>query len=325
VAVLSVDSLKVSFHLRNKVTHAVRGISFDVHDGEILGIVGESGSGKSVSVLSLLRLLPEPPARIEGNALFRGTNLLQSDQATIRSIRGNQISMVFQDPGTSLNPYMRISDQLIEPLLMHRNMKKPDALNVAVQLLQEVGIDNALERITAYPHEFSGGMQQRVMIAMALVTQPEILIADEPTTALDVTIQAQILRLLKNLQKKHGMSIIFITHDLGVVAQLCDRVVVMYAGCLLESAATHDLYKTTSHPYTKALIESLPSVHRSKETLKTIPGTPPDLATQLKGCPFAPRCSFTAPQCETDTIHLAEVHPGHYSACIRYTQGDIRL
>ena len=257
---LEVTDLRTYFHTRRGVYRAVDGISFSLEKGETLGIVGESGSGKSVTCSTLLGLIPQPPGRIEsGRAMFDGTDLLHCSPAELRGIRGQRIAMIFQDPMTSLNPYLRISEQLIEPLLIHEKISQADALARGLAMLEAVGIPDAARRLHGYPHEFSGGMRQRVMIAMALITKPDLLIADEPTTALDVTVQAQILELLKKLQRELGMAVIFVTHDLAVVSGLCDRVQVMYAGRIVESSDTRTLFRAPQHPYTKALQRCIPA------------------------------------------------------------------
>ncbi len=279
---LSVNDLRTYFHTRSGVYRAVDGVSFDLERGETLGIVGESGSGKSVTCYSLMGLVPQPPGRIEsGEAIFDGVNLLRCTPTQARSIRGKRISMIFQDPMTSLNPYMRISEQLIEPLLIHEKISRREARDRAIQMLEAVGIADAERRMKSYPHEFSGGMRQRVMIAMALITRPDILIADEPTTALDVTVQAQILALIKKMQGELGMAVIFITHDLAVVSGLCDRVLVMYAGRIVEHADTRTLFRAPQHPYTKALQRCIPSLQEKGRELYSIPGLPPDLSKPL--------------------------------------------
>jgi ABC-type glutathione transport system ATPase component len=279
VALLEVTDLRVSFHTRSGVYRAVNGVSFAVNPGEILGIVGESGSGKSVSCLSLLGLIPRPPGRIEGGmARFDGVDLLHATPAQLRAIRGKRIAMIFQDPMTSLNPYLRISEQLMEPLFIHEKLSRADAFARALAMLEAVGINDAARRIHSYPHEFSGGMRQRVMIAMALITKPDLLIADEPTTALDVTIQAQILALIRKLQRESGMAVLFITHDLAVVSGLCDRVQVMYAGQIVETADTRTLFRNPQHPYTKALQRCIPALQPKGRELYAIPGMPPDLS-----------------------------------------------
>ena len=279
---LSVQDLRTYFHTRSGVYRAVDGVSFHLERGETLGIVGESGSGKSVTCYSLMGLVPQPPGRIEsGTAMFDGVDLLSAPAAQLRSIRGRRISMIFQDPMTSLNPYTRVSEQIIEPLLIHEKISRPAALARALTMLEAVGIADAAKRMHSYPHEFSGGMRQRVMIAMALITKPDILIADEPTTALDVTVQAQILALIKKLQREFGMAVIFVTHDLGVVSGLCDRVQVMYAGRIMETAATRTLFRDPQHPYTKALQRCVPALQEKGRPLFTIPGLPPDLSKPI--------------------------------------------
>ncbi|HWA25468.1 MAG TPA: ABC transporter ATP-binding protein [Lacunisphaera sp.] len=276
---LEVKNLSVSFHTRSGVYRAVSDVSFQLGQGEILGIVGESGSGKSVTCSSLLGLIPQPPGRIEaGSAFFDGVDLLHCPPDRLRAIRGKRIAMIFQDPMTSLNPYLRVSEQLIEPLIIHEGTSRAAAEARALAMLEAVGINDAARRLHAYPHEFSGGMRQRVMIAMALITRPDILIADEPTTALDVTVQAQILELLKKLQRETGMAILFITHDLAVVSGFCDRVQVMYAGRIVETADTRTLFQHPRHPYTKALQRCIPALQPKGRELYAIPGLPPDLS-----------------------------------------------
>ncbi len=321
---LAVDNLRTAFHTRNGVTRAVDGVGFSLERGETLGLVGESGSGKSVTGYSLMGLVPQPPGRIEsGSALFDGVDLLRASPRESRAIRGKRIAMIFQDPMTSLNPYLRISEQLIEPLLIHEKISRRDALARALGMLEAVGINDAARRLHHYPHEFSGGMRQRVMIAMALITKPELLIADEPTTALDVTVQAQILDLIKSMQRDLGMAVIFITHDLAVVAGLCDRVQVMYAGRIVETADTRTLFHSARHPYTRALQRSIPALQPKGAELYTIPGQPPDLSKPLPGCPFAPRCEFAAEKCVTTSVQLLPVSPTHAHACLRAQLGEI--
>jgi oligopeptide transport system ATP-binding protein len=322
---LEVQDLRTSFLTRGAVFRAVDGVSFSLERGETLGLVGESGSGKSVTCTSLLRLLPSPPARIEGtHARFDGTDLLRATDAEMRAIRGKRISMIFQDPMTSLNPYLRISEQLIEPLLIHEKISRKAALDRALAMMEAVGINDAANRLHAHPHQFSGGMRQRVMIAMALITKPELLIADEPTTALDVTVQAQILELIKKLQRELGMAVIFISHDLGVVAGLCDRVMVMYAGRIVETASVTDLFREPRHPYTRALQRSIPALQPKGGELYTLPGLPPDLSKPLPGCAFAERCEFAAPACRTGSAPaLATCAPSHAHACLRAHAGEI--
>lgn len=294
--ILEVNDLKTSFHTRNGIVRAVDGVSFSVERGETLGIVGESGSGKSVSCYSLLGLIPTPPGRIEGGqALLDGkTDLLTADEKTMQGIRGKRISMIFQDPMTSLNPYLRVSTQLIEALRIHEDVTRKEALTRATMALEEVGITEASTRIQFYPHEFSGGMRQRVMIAMAMITHPDILIADEPTTALDVTVQAQILELIRERQKANNSAVILITHDLGVVAGMCDRINVMYAGKIVESGTADDIFKNAQHPYTVALQRSIPSLGSKGKPLYTIPGLPPDLSQPIPGDAFALREGITS-------------------------------
>ncbi len=321
---LEVTDLRTWFHTRSGVYRAVDGVSFSVERGETLGIVGESGSGKSVTCYSLLGLVPQPPGRIEsGRAMFDGVDLLHAPAAQLRAIRGKRIAMIFQDPMTSLNPYLRISEQLIEPLLIHEKISRADALKRGLAMLEAVGINDASRRFHQYPHEFSGGMRQRVMIAMALITKPELLIADEPTTALDVTVQAQILELIKKLQGEFGMAVIFVTHDLGVVSGLCDRVQVMYAGRIVETADTRTLFYSPKHPYTRALQRSIPSLQSKGKELYTIPGLPPDLSKPLPGCAFAPRCEFAVERCRIETPALVAVSPNHSHACLRAQAGEI--
>jgi oligopeptide transport system ATP-binding protein len=321
---LDVTDLRTYFHTRAGVYRAVDGVSFSLERGETLGLVGESGSGKSVTCYSLMGLVPQPPGRIEGGqAMFDGTDLLHAAPEKLRAIRGKRIAMIFQDPMTSLNPYLRISDQLIEPLLIHEKISKADALRRGLAMLEAVGINDASRRLHQYPHEFSGGMRQRVMIAMALITRPEILIADEPTTALDVTVQAQILELIKKLQGEFGMAVIFVTHDLGVVSGLCDRVLVMYAGRIVESADIRTLFHSPRHPYTRALQRSIPALQPKGRDLYTIPGLPPDLSKPLAGCAFAPRCEFAADRCRSETPELVAISPTHSHACLRAQAGEI--
>lgn len=314
MALLEVTQLKTWFHTREGVVRAVDGVSFEVEAGETVGIVGESGSGKSVACYSLLQLIPSPPGRIEGGqAVFEGKDLLKLNEAEIRKIRGHQIGMVFQDPMTSLNPYMRISAQLIEPLQIHLGIGKTEALERAIQELDAVGIPDAKERIHSYPHEFSGGMRQRVMIAMAMISRPKLIIADEPTTALDVTIQKQVLDLIKTRQEDLGTALIFITHDLAVVSEICDRVNVMYAGRFVEQAPVRDLFRAPRHPYTMALQKSIPALQEKGQDLYTIPGLPPDLSQPQQGCAFAPRCETATDACQSGSPpELIEAVPGHW-------------
>jgi oligopeptide transport system ATP-binding protein len=324
MALLEVENLRTYFYTRGGIVRAVNDVSFSLDQGETMGIVGESGSGKSVTCYSILGLIPKPPGKIvSGHANFDGVDLLNCSQEQLRQIRGKRISMIFQDPMTSLNPYMRISDQLVEPLKVHEKMSHPQALKRAIASLDEVGIQDAASRINLYPHQFSGGMRQRVMIAMALISRPEILIADEPTTALDVTVQAQILELIKQRQKDLGTAVIFVTHDLGVVASFCKDVNVMYAGRIVESAATDEIFAQPSHPYTAALQQSIPALHRKGERLFTIPGLPPDLTVEFPGCSFAARCAHAINRCKEQGTGLVDVAQGHKTSCTRFQRGEI--
>jgi oligopeptide transport system ATP-binding protein len=314
--ILSVSQLVTQFRTSEGIVHAVNGLSFQLHQDEILGVVGESGCGKSVTMLSILRLIHQPPARIlSGEALFQGQDLLKMNSGEIRNVRGRQISMVFQDPLTCLNPVLTVGLQLTEPLHEHMGMKTSAAQDRAVELLQMVGIPIPKSRLKDYPHQLSGGMRQRVMIAMALACMPKILIADEPTTALDVTVQAQIIRLVKQLHKDLGMAIIWITHDLGVVAGLADRVIVMYAGTIFEEAPVQELYDNSQHPYTIGLLGSLPRMDLDVEKLPNIKGSPPNLLQPLRGCPFAPRCLFAFQRCELEIPPLMMTQETHAVAC----------
>lgn len=313
---LDVSNLTTRFHTRNGIVRAVEDVSFSVEKGQTVGIVGESGSGKSVTCYSLIGLIPQPPGRIHaGTAMFDGKDLLTSSEKELRSIRGKRISMIFQDPMTSLNPYLRISDQLTEPLILHEGLKGKPALHRAIDALAEVGIPDPEKRILSYPHEFSGGMRQRVMIAMALITRPELLICDEPTTALDVTVQKQVLDLIKDRQEKLGTAVVLITHDLAVVHQTCDDVNVMYAGRIVERAETKALFSKPMHAYTRALMKSIPATHAKGETLYTIPGIPPDLSDPPPGCAFHARNTLgDASLCNVESPPpLAELAPGHYA------------
>ncbi|MFN2136369.1 MAG: ABC transporter ATP-binding protein [Candidatus Promineifilaceae bacterium] len=306
---LDVENLQTEFHTAEGVVKAVNGISYTVREGEILGIVGESGSGKSVSVLSLLQLLPQPPALIKGGkAVFTGRDLLKMSDEQIRSVRGNEIAIIFQDPMTSLNPIMKIGKQIGEALQLHMGMNEARARQRTIELLNHVGIPMAEQRVDQYPHQLSGGMRQRVMIALGLSCNPRLLIADEPTTALDVTIQAQIIALVRGLQEETGMAVIWITHDLGVVAGLADNVMVMYGGQVVEYAAVDDLFENPRHPYTIGLLASLPEIDADDPAeLQTIRGTPPDLTKLPPGCPFAPRCDFVIEKCLTQNPPLMPI------------------
>jgi len=316
VALLEVHDLKTRFYTDDGVVKAVNGVSWEVNEGETLGIVGESGCGKSVSVLSILRLIPQPPGKIEGGkVLFEGEDLMKLKDNEMRNIRGNKMAMVFQDPMTSLNPVLTINQQISEALMLHMGMNKKEARERTAELLKLVQIPEAEDRLDDYPHQFSGGMRQRAMIAMGLSCNPQVLIADEPTTALDVTIQAQIIELMKELRDEIGMAIIWITHDLGIIAGIADRVVVMYAGFIIESADVKDLYGDPRHPYTLGLLGSVPRLDmKEKEQLTPIFGLPPDLIDLPSGCPFAARCEYRIDRCVERPI-LRTVAPGHEVAC----------
>lgn len=315
--ILDVKDLETVFFTRDGIVRAVNGISFSLEEGETLGIVGESGCGKSVSALSLLRLIPSPPGKIiNGTALYVNRDLLKLSDEEIRQLRGAQISMIFQDPMTSFNPVLTIGRQIAEPLEIHRGMSKTEALERAAELLSMVGIPNAEDRLGDYPHQFSGGMRQRAMIAMALSCTPQILIADEPTTALDVTIQAQILDLVKRLRDQLGMSMIWITHDLGIIAGLADRVAVMYGGYIIEEAPVKELFRNPQHPYTRGLLGSLPKITESNgNRLTSIEGLPPVLYQKPKMCPFAPRCAYAIERSWNENPPLETVAPNHKVAC----------
>jgi oligopeptide transport system ATP-binding protein len=314
---LSVRDLRTYFETEDGTVKAVDGISFDLKRGETLGIVGESGSGKSVTNLSVIRLIQSPPGRIvSGEVLFHGEDILSLPAEEERRIRGKRISMIFQDPMTSLNPFMRISRQLMEITQLHLGHTKEQAYEHAVKMLETVGIPEARARADSYPHEFSGGMRQRVMIAMALSCEPELLIADEPTTALDVTIQAQILELIRKLKEKTGTSVILITHDLGVVAGMTDDIIVMYAGKIFERAPTRELFAAPGNPYTKALLKSVPDpAHEEGTDLYQIPGLPPDVAHLPPGCPFAPRCFRVEEVCRREFPPFVQLNAEHFSLC----------
>ncbi len=316
-ALLEVKGLTTQFFTQDGVVHAVNGISYQLNEGETIAIVGESGSGKSVGDMSLLRLIPEPPGKIiAGEVWFQDRDLLQISDDEIRQIRGKHIAMIFQDPMTSLNPVLTIGHQIMEPLQLHLGMDKNQARKRAVELLEMVGIPGAATRLDAYPHQFSGGMRQRVMIAMGLACNPQVLIADEPTTALDVTIQAQIVELVKSLKEQIGMAIIWITHDLGVVAGLAERVLVMYAGQIVEEAEVHELYKEPHHPYTIGLLRSVPRLDMGKsKRLIPIEGLPPDLIDLPPGCPFAPRCEYRTEKCLEENPPTESISPTRRVAC----------
>jgi oligopeptide transport system ATP-binding protein len=315
--ILSVTDLRTYFQTEDGVVKAVDGISFELKKGETLGIVGESGSGKSVTNLSVMRLIPQPPGKVvSGDIIFDGIDVRAQPIEEMRKIRGKRMAMIFQDPMTSLNPFLKISTQLTEVTRLHLGHSKAEAYKHAVEMLKTVGIPAPEKRIDNYPHEFSGGMRQRVMIAMALSCEPELLIADEPTTALDVTIQAQILELIKELRTKLGTSVILITHDLGVVAGMTDKILVMYAGKVFESAPTVELFKNPANPYTKGLLKSVPDpAHEEGTPLYQIPGLPPDVANLPPGCPFEERCERAESICKTEFPPFVQINEKHHSLC----------
>jgi oligopeptide transport system ATP-binding protein len=318
---LEVKNLKTRFHTEDGIVHAVNGVSYPMEESEILGIVGESGCGKSVHALSIMRLIPIPPGEIAGGEVhFIGRDLIKLSESAMRQVRGRDIAMVFQDPMTSLNPVYTVGFQIEEALMLHLNMDKKQARERAGELLDMVGISGARQRLDNYPHQFSGGMRQRAMIAMALSCNPKLLIADEPTTALDVTIQAQIIDLVKRLQEELGMAIMWITHDLGVVAEMAHRINVMYAGYIIERGQVRDIYKRTRHPYTMGLLGSLPRLDEAPGTkLISIPGLPPDLIDLPEGCPFYARCTYRVDQCKEEMPTLEETDGiDHTVACWRW-------
>jgi oligopeptide transport system ATP-binding protein len=319
---LEVKDLTTHFFTQDGVVKAVDGISYTLAEGEVLGVVGESGCGKSVHALSIMRLVANPPGRIVGGEiLFEGENLLNMDDSEMRHIRGNRIAMVFQEPMTSLNPVLTIGRQLTETLELHQKMSSQEARTRAADLLQTVGIPDAESRLSDYPHQFSGGMRQRVMIAMALSCNPRLIIADEPTTALDVTIQAQILELMRDLAEEFGTAMVIITHNLGVVARYAHRVVVMYAGKIVETGTAHDIYGNPRHPYTIALLNSVPRLDATERVrLDAIEGLPPDLVDLPQGCSFAPRCKYAYERCTQETPVLVETDTNHTSACWRHDE-----
>jgi len=324
---LDVRGLYTQFFTKDGIVKAVNGITYSLNEGETLAIVGESGCGKSVGVMSLTRLIPSPPGKVvAGEVIFDGRDLLKLDPDELRQIRGNRIAMIFQDPMTSLNPVLTIGHQISEALILHLGMNKEQARKRSVELLELVGIPGAANRLDDYPHQFSGGMRQRVMIAMGLSCNPQLLIADEPTTALDVTIQAQIVDLVQRLKDEIGMAVIWITHDLGVVAGMAERVIVMYAGFIVEEASVRDLYDNPRHPYTLGLLGSLPRLDEDKPVrLKSIEGFPPDLVALPKGCPFAARCDYKIAKCETENPPMEPVGPAHRAACwVDVTTGGVR-
>ena len=315
-ALLEIRDLHVSFRTENGLVRAVDGLSLTVENDDVVGIVGESGSGKTVSMMAVMRLIRDPNAIITGQVLLRGRDLMALPQSEMRAVRGAEIAMIFQDPMTALTPVYTVGWQIAEQLRAHRRMTKLEAKRRSIELLAEVGIPNPERRVDEYPHEFSGGMRQRVMIAMALSCNPSLLIADEPTTALDVTIQAQILELMKRLRRDHGSSILIITHDMGVVADLADRVVVMYAGGVVEEGPKQAVFREPQHPYTWGLLDSIPRVGLTRgRRLTVIPGQPPSLLAPPTGCRFAPRCLYRFPKCDERPELVAKVGPDHLDAC----------
>lgn len=323
---LEVRNLKTYFETEDGTVPAVDGVDFSIDKGTTLGIVGESGCGKSVTSLSIMGLIPNPPGKIVGGEiLFEGEDLLKKSEAEMRRIRGNEISMIFQEPMTSLNPVFTIGNQIMESIMLHQGLSKADARNKAIEMLRLVGIPSPEKRVDEYPHQLSGGMRQRVMIAMALSCNPKLLIADEPTTALDVTIQAQILDLMRKLRDDLGTAIMLITHDLGVVAELCEQVVVMYAGKIVERGDVGTIFANPTHPYTLGLLGSIPKLHENQRRLQAIPGVVPNPAFMPKGCRFHPRCKYAAEQCKLAQPSLTELGNGHEVACWRYKEiADMR-
>jgi oligopeptide transport system ATP-binding protein len=326
---LEVKDLQTQFKLAKGTVYAVNGVSFTVHEGEVLGIVGESGCGKSVTALSIMRLIEKPGEIVHGQVLLhdengKPTDLLALKESEMERVRGNKISMVFQDPMTSLNPVFTIGYQIMEPLKQHRHMNDRQAKDYAIKLLQRVGIPEAPMRLGEYPHRFSGGMRQRVMVAMAVACTPRLLIADEPTTALDVTIQAQILDLLRELNEEIKTSVIIITHDLGVIAEMANLVAVMYAGLIVEFGTVREIYNSPRHPYTEALMSSIPRLHNQTDKLTTIEGAPPSLVKEVAACPFEPRCKYRIDRCSEEVPMLVEMSPGHSTACWVAQEGGLK-
>jgi oligopeptide/dipeptide ABC transporter ATP-binding protein len=316
---LTIRNLETHFFSAGKVVRALDGISFEILEGEVFGLVGETGCGKSVTALSILRLIPFPPGKIvAGSIRFKDKDILSLSPDQMRAFRGKEISMIFQEPMTSLNPVFRIGDQMREVIMLHQRLGKPEAWEAAVRMLERVRIPDARKVARQYPHQLSGGMRQRVMIAMELSCRPALLIADEPTTALDVTIQAQILRLLKEMKKEMGTSILLITHDLGVVAEMCNRVAVMYAGSIVEQADAIEIFEQPKHPYTQGLWGAIPLIDQERESLAVIPGTVPDLGRLPQGCKFHPRCPHRSGPCVGERPPMVEVSPGHHAACYLY-------
>ena len=322
---LTVKDLKTHFYSAGRTVRALEGVSFNIEEGGAFGLVGETGCGKSVTALSILRLIPYPPGKIvAGKILFRGRDLLDLPEDEMRSIRGKEISMIFQEPMTSLNPVFRIGDQMAEVIILHQRVNQSKAMETAIEMLERVRLPDAERVVKQFPHQLSGGMRQRVMIAMELSCHPFLLIADEPTTALDVTIQAQILQLIKEMKKEFHTSILLITHDLGIVAELCDWVAVMYAGSIVEEARVEEIFAEPKHPYTQGLWGAIPLIDQEKETLAVIPGTVPDLSQPPSGCTFHPRCPFRFTPCDRNPPPLFQLSPGHLVSCYLYGEGKNR-
>jgi len=318
---LEIRDLSVHFFTEEGVVRAVESVGFEIHPEEILSLVGESGCGKSVTGLSILRLIPSPPGRVvSGEILFDGLRLLELEEKEMEKVRGNEIAMIFQEPMTSLNPVFTIGDQIMEAILYHQRLDRTEARRKAIEMLDRVKIPSPETRIDAYPHQLSGGMRQRAMIAMALSCQPKLLIADEPTTALDVTIQAQILQLLKEIQREMGMAVMLITHDLGVVSEIADRVAVMYAGRIVEVAPIEAIFRQMRHPYTRGLLDSIPRLEERRERLNAIPGQVPNPMDLPVGCKFHPRCSLIIEECKKEEPPLFQVDGDHFSRCIRWKE-----
>ena len=311
---LKIENLTVEYRSGSRRVHAVNGLDLQVGEGEALGFVGETGAGKTTTALSILRILPNPPAKVlNGKVIFKGQDLFKLSEREMRAIRGEEIAMIFQDPMTSLDPVKTVGDQICEMILLHQHCSRKEAWQKAGDMLETVGIDR--DRAGEYPHQFSGGMKQRVVIAIALSCKPSLLIADEPTTALDVTIQAQILELMKDLKKQYQSSMIMITHDLGIVAEICDNVAIMYAGSVLEYGSVFDIYKNPCHPYTRALFDSIPDVHRNQDRLKVISGLAPDPTDIPSGCPFHPRCPHCTERCKIDRPEAVHLNETHWARC----------
>lgn len=320
---LEIRNLKTCFYTEDGVVPAIENVSFSLDKGETIGIVGESGSGKSVTALSVMRLIPNPPGRIEcGEIIFEGENLLEKRMDQMRGIRGNDIAMIFQEPMTSLNPVLTVGDQIMEAILLHQKLSEQDAKDKAVHMLRLVGIPSPERRVNDYPHQMSGGMRQRVMIAMALSCNPKLLIADEPTTALDVTVQAQILELMMALKDDLGTSVMLITHDLGVIAETADKVVVMYAGNVVEKAGVRELFREPAHPYTMGLLGSIPKLNEDSKRLQSIEGVVPSPFNMPKGCRFSPRCGHAMDICREREPVFAKIADGHHVSCWKYAAGS---